>query len=235
MSQSLLLLGLAFTLGCGWWPAPSVPIVSVAVDLSRLRPPPVKAAALAVVALLVGGVGLVQGPVIAVLVGAVVVGGLLLRRRGRSREAGIEAMAALPESLELCIVTLGAGGTIADCLRTLATAGTQPARSTAEVSLQRVGRGALLDDALLGLQTELGPAFQPLSGALRLASEQGGSVGALLDRLAMEANTARRRAGEVRARRLSVALVVPLVVFSLPAVLIGAIVPLALVGLRQVS
>jgi hypothetical protein len=55
----------------------------------------------------------------------------------------------------------------------------------------------------------------------------------LLTRLGAEARSARRIQAEIRARRLPVQLLFPLVVCSLPALLVGAVLPLLLLSFRS--
>ncbi len=157
------------------------------------------------------------------------------RRRRRRQAAAQSLMAAAPAALDLCTVVLGAGGTIGDAVAALATIGPEPVRRAAAQAMARAAAGDGLDLALRWLQAELGPGLQPLTGALLLARQQGGPVGLTLARLAAEASAGRRRLGETRARRLPVALLVPLVACSLPAVILGAVVPLALVAVRQIQ
>ncbi|MEM8921917.1 MAG: type II secretion system F family protein [Actinomycetota bacterium] len=168
--------------------------------------------------------------VIVVLLAGVVAQRRLGRRRREQAEADA-AVAALPAAIELTVVVLGAGGTIGDCLRALAEGGPAPVRKPTALALTAGADGLPLDRALRRWRDDLGPAYQPLTGALLLAWEQGGSVGALLDRLAVEAATARRRHGDLRARRLPVTLLFPLVGCSLPAVVVGALLPIAIVAL----
>ena len=78
--------------------------------------------------------------------------------------------------------------------------------------------GALGDD--------LGPASRPAIQALVAADRDGAPLGSVLQTLATEARTARRLALEASARALPVRLVFPLVACSLPAVLVGAVLPL---------
>jgi Flp pilus assembly protein TadB len=181
------------------------------------------------------GFGLLIPPTFTV---AAVVGAWALarahRRRAQARARSAE-VAALPLSLELCQVTLGAGGTVFDCLRVLADEGPEPVRQAAVEGIEAARSGSRLDVALGHFQDRLGLAFQPLTGALLLGLRQGGSIGLLLHRLTVEANASRRRLGELRARRLPVQLLGPLVVFALPAVVIGAIVPLIVVAVRSLD
>ena len=143
--------------------------------------------------------------------------------------------ACLPEALDLCAVVLGAGGTIRDTVETLGASGPGEIRGHCRAVGEQCDRGMTLDSALRGLQTQLGPQFQPLTGTLLLAHIHGGSVAPLLSRLATDANTARRQRGEAKARRLPVSLLVPLVVCSLPSVVVGVLIPMAVVSLRQIT
>lgn len=171
-----------------------------------------------------------RAPMVALVTAGLVLALRRTRRRSRAAAERARSVSALPAAIELCVVVLGAGGTIADCLRALADGGPLPLREPTAAMLAANGQGLPLDDSLRCWRDELGSAYQPLTGALLLAWEQGGSVGSLLDRLAVEAAAARRRLGDLRARRLPVLLLLPLVGCSLPAVVIGALVPVALVA-----
>lgn len=176
-----------------------------------------------------------MSPVVLVAVAVFSVLAAVPVRRRRRRQAAAQALAAAaPAALDLCAVVLGAGGTIGDAVAALAATGPEPVRAAARQAMGRAAAGDGLDLALRWLQAELGPALQPLTGALLLAQQQGGPVGLTLARLAAEAAAGRRRLGETQARRLPVALLVPLVACSLPAVILGAVVPLAVVAVRQI-
>ncbi len=181
------------------------------------------------------GIALLVSPVVAFGFGVSVAVAVHVAN-GRRAAAERQALAGeLPEAIDLCTVVLGAGGTIADCVAALATSGPRRVRVSATEAARRTERGHRLDQALRWMQHDLGPSFQPLTGALLLAREQGGGIGELLARLAVEASTSRRRLGELRARQLPVALLIPLVTCSLPAVIVGAVVPLATVALDGVD
>jgi len=194
------------------------------------RPAVVAAMVISVVA-----VGLLAAPRATVGIGLASAVWFGVRARSRRIQAQSQAVAALPEALELCNVVLGAGGTLFDCLRALGLHGPEPVRSAARESIDIARHGARLDAALQLLRERLGLGFQPLTGALLLAWQQGGSVGLMLNRLTTEANQGRRRLGDLRARRLPVLLLGPLILFALPAVIIGAIVPIIIVALRDVD
>lgn len=165
-------------------------------------------------------------------VGLAVGAGRFARRQQADRRAGALAAAA-PAALDLSAVVLGAGGTVADVVTALADVGPPVLRPAAATARDRASAGARLDEALHRLQAELGPGLHPLTGALVAAREEGGPIGVTLARLAIEASAGRRRLGEARARRLPVLLLVPLVSCSLPAVVVGAVLPLALSALSQ--
>lgn len=208
--------------GFGRWPALLVQ------RLGSIRPRP------ALVAM-----GVVAGALATPVLTGVVVFGLLalrrVRRRALSQRSHQRAVAALPGSLELCNVVLGAGGTIFDCLRILAASGPDPVRDVAIDSVRIASAGSRLDTALCAFRDQLGLTFQPLTGALLLGWRQGGSVGLLLARLTSEANASRRRLADLRARRLPVLLLLPLVVFTLPAVIVGTVVPVVVVAVRDLD
>ena len=181
-------------------------------------------------------VAVAMGSAVAGLVVASAVVAWMRSTRRRQRATDHQALVdALPAAIDRCMVVLGSGGTIRDCLEALARTGPDCIRLPAAEAVARTRRGHRLDQALRWLQLELGPAFQPLTGALLLAREQGGDVGELLARLSFEADASRRRAGELHARRLPVALLVPLVTCSLPAVIVGAVVPLAIVAFSGID
>jgi tight adherence protein C len=178
--------------------------------------------------------GLVSLPLAAVVA---VAGPLIYRQRAKAAAGRRQQYLAdsLPEALDACTVVVGAGGTIRDSVEVLAARGPAPVRALAAEAIQRADAGQTFDQSLRWLQSALGPGYQPLTGALLLAQEQGGSVGLLLARLSAEANASRRRRGELRARRLPVTLLAPLVCCSLPAVLVGAVLPLAIVAFRHLD
>ncbi|MFV0258844.1 MAG: type II secretion system F family protein, partial [Acidimicrobiales bacterium] len=227
----------AAPVGAGdWWRAIRPPRVVVVVrprPATASRPRPAAAGIVPVASAIVAAAGLaaVFGPVAAL--GGPVAAGVVVRRRSAARRQAAEAaqLAALPAALDLCSVVLGAGGTVRDAVAALAHHGPGPVRPAAATSMARADGGLRFDEALRTLRQDLGPGYQPLTGALLLGHEQGGAIGVLLGRLSAEANAGRRRQGERAASRLPVALLGPLIACSLPAVLIGAVLPLVLVSL----
>lgn len=184
----------------------------------------------AAVALAVGASPLLAG---AVILASVVIG----RHRARAAETARRRRreAALPFTIDLVAVVLGAGGTVAEAVTAVAADGPPAVRAHFAAVRRRSRSGLVMSDALAPLSDELGPAFHPLVGAL-IASEHGGaSLGSLLQRLADDVDQARRREAEARAKRLPVALLAPLVLCLLPAVVVGAVAPLVIVALRHLA
>ncbi len=166
-----------------------------------------------------------------VLIGVVVVARRARGRRGRRRQAAIDA--GLGFTVDLVAVVLGSGGTIRQAIAVVATEGPEPVRGPFAAILERSIAGRLLVDALAEASIELGPVFHPLLGILAGAEVDGAPVGAVLARLGDDAEHRHRWQEDALAGRLPVALVPPLVVCLLPAVVVGAIVPLAIVAVGQ--
>jgi tight adherence protein C len=148
--------------------------------------------------------------------------------RARQRAHG-RAVEALPDLYELVIVGVRAGLTPAAAI-TVAERHVAPALhpALAEV-VHRLTRGARLADALCALSEQLGPAAAGFADALAAADRYGLPIEPVLDRLAVDARTERRRNSERHARTLPVRLAFPLVACTLPAFVLLAIVP-ALLG-----
>lgn len=148
---------------------------------------------------------------------------------GRARHGRSAAVDALPDLVELLIVGVRAG-----CSPTaaLGVAG-EHAHPSLRPALADVDhlllRGHRLADALQALPATLGPAAAGFADALATADRYGLPIEPVLDRLAADVRTERRRANERRARTLPVRLAFPLVLCTLPSFVLLAIVP-ALLG-----
>ena len=166
-------------------------------------------------------------------VGAGVVGWprWLARRRLRVRRAEIDD--ALSEVADLLLVVLGAGASVSQSIEWLAVRGPTAVRPAFEAVIERTESGRSLVSALSELVDDLSPAYWPLVTALTAAVRDGSPTSALLLRLGDEGRAARRRSNERAARALPVQMLFPLVCCSLPAVLVGAVVPLVLVALGR--
>ncbi len=177
----------------------------------------------------------VVSPAIGIAIGALGLGSAAAKRRqGTIRRESRQAAALVPV-IELVAVVVGAGGTVADAVNTVATDGPPPVRQAFLAVVRRSRSGLVLSDALAPASAELGSVFHPLIGALVSAELDGAPLGSLLTRLEEDADQVRRRDTEARAARLSVTLVWPLVVCLLPAVVIGAVVPVTVVAVRHIG
>lgn len=153
------------------------------------------------------------------------------RRRRQRRQEAIDR--CLGFTVDLVAVVMGSGGTIRQAVGVVADQGPEPVRPCFRSVLDRSAAGRLLVDALAEATIDLGPAFHPLLGALTNAEVDGAPIGTLLTRLADDIESRDRWRDDASAGRLPVALVPPLVVCLLPAVVVGAVVPLAIVAIGQ--
>ncbi len=171
---------------------------------------------------------------------SVLLGGLLLvslrgvrRRRAQARRR--QALAdSLPEVIETVAVVVGSGGTVHEAIRVLSASAPDGLEPSLGQLNDRLGAGLPLGAALLQWGDDLGLPYRPLVGALLMAVRDGAPLSQLLGRLADEAVAARRLRAERRSRTLSVQLLFPVVLCALPAVLIGAVVPLVIVSLSRI-
>lgn len=185
---------------------------------------------------LVWGVGAVA------VAGAVVVGpvpvlalcGLAAARRwmrtGRARRrAAADLRRTLPDAVDLLRLGAEAGLTVHQSVAALATHGVGPMARWAVAVGERTQRGRRLVDALVG--TPHDPLAAPLVDALVDAERYGTPLSLALGRVASDVRDLRRRDADARARRLPVQLLAPLVVCALPATVVLAVVPVALVAI----
>ena len=153
------------------------------------------------------------------------------RRSQRRRQRAITQ--ALPDALDLVIVTLQAGHLPLQALReVIPSVPAVVAASFADV-VARVDRGERFRTALDALAEHLGAPALAVSSAIAGASDAGTSVTPALDRLAHDTREHRRRAAEASARELPVRLSFPLVLCTLPSFVLIAIVPLLLGALSS--
>lgn len=184
------------------------------------------------------GVGDAVGAMIglvAMTVGMMAVALLVRRRRSTTTRSEIDLAAALGPTVDMIAVVLGSGGTIVQAVTVVTENGPRSVRPHFRSVLQRRADGMVVADALASATERLGPTFHPLLGALIATERDGAPVAILLQRLADDAEHARRWQVDTMARRLSVRLLVPLVVCLLPTTVIVAVVPLIIVALRQLD
>ncbi len=169
--------------------------------------------------------------VVAGVLTIVVVRVLVRRAVVRRRVEDIERSAA--DVADLLIVVLGSGAGVLEGVRWVAERGPQPTRPAFARVLERCAGGEPLATALRALPDELGGPYRAMAVALTAAVRDGTPTSALLLRLGDEARASRRREVERTARSLPVHLLFPLVLCSLPSVVVGAVLPLVLVAIGR--
>lgn len=140
---------------------------------------------------------------------------------------------ALAEVADLLLVVLGAGANVRQSIEWLVARGPAVTKPAFEAVIERADSGRSLVWSMSLLVDDLSPAYWPMVTALIAAVRDGSPTSALLLRLGDEARAARRRSNDRAARALPVQMLFPLVCCSLPAVLVGAVLPLVLVAFGQ--
>lgn len=170
------------------------------------------------------------------LVAAVAVwwwGAPIVTRRRSARRRDAELRAELPEVVDLFLLAVGAGLTVALAVPAVA----RHHRGLIGLALdevdRRVGLGERLADALGALPATLGEPVRPLATVLVGSERYGVALVPALERLASEARLERRRAAEATARRVPMKLLFPLVLCTLPAFALLTVVPLLAGSLRS--
>ena len=184
--------------------------------------------ALFVGAFLVGGGIALVGVAPLVVIGA---GVLVVRRHRRSvrrRRLRQDIEAALPDAVELLVLCIRAGCSPTQAVRELVARAPPPLRPAFAAVDLSLHRGRSLADALGSLGDHAGPVGRDVARAIATAERDGQPLAPVLDRLAADARTARRRLGEAAARRLPVRLTFPLVTCTLPSFVLLAIAPAVL-------
>jgi tight adherence protein C len=190
-----------------------------------------------VVALVVVAVGIVVllGTTAALLAGALAILARRIRRRRAVARRRLAAEAALPDVIELIVVTVRAGYGPAGAIVEAAVFAPSVARAALDAVALRLQRGQRLAEALAALVEHLGPGAHAVVDAIAAADRYGVALGPILDRLSAEARASRRRAAEADARALPVRLAFPLVACTLPSFVLLAIAPAALATIASLQ
>jgi len=174
-------------------------------------------------------------PVLA-LVMVVAVVGLPWWRDRTSRRRHLEQVAGeLSWLAGLIRVGVGAGLPVGRALAEAAGRGSGPASAALSTVLVRAARGVALADALDGLRAEYGEDGRPLVAALVGSIRYGAPIGPALDLVAADLRLRARRRAEVRARRVPVRMLFPLVTCILPAFVLLSVVPMVAASLRDLG
>jgi tight adherence protein C len=217
----------------------AIVLIALAARRPPSRHPPVPAAGsvrrprhfavgLVMCGVVAAGSVLVTGPLALVLLGGVAVVAVARRRHRRTvgRRRAIEA--AMPDAIELVVLCMHAGRAPTQAVVELAARAPPPLRPGFAAVERQLHRGRGLADALAELPRLLGPPARELATSIAMADREGLPLAPVLDRLAGEARSERRRLGEAAARRLPVRLSFPLVVCTLPSFVLLAIAPAVL-------
>jgi tight adherence protein C len=136
-----------------------------------------------------------------------------------------QALQALPDAIELIVLAIRSGLTPTAAIEVVATQVATPLVETFSEVTHRLHRGQRLADALDVFGERLGPVAAGFADALATADRYGLPIEPVLDRLAIDVRSDRRRIAERHARTLPVRLSFPLVVCTLPSFVLLAIVP----------
>jgi pilus assembly protein TadC len=217
--------GLRLLLGVGWGAIGAIALASlgrrgeVSTRVRGLHPSPAAVfapqvarrarAAFEVLARLAGPFGRVAGG---------------FARRHAARRADERVARALPVTIDLLGVAVGAGCTPYLAVETVARWAPVDARSRLDGVVRACALGSSFSDALDSM-ADAAPPLRPLADALLASDRYGAPVGDALTGLATEERAALRRAAETKARKVPVRLLFPLVFLVLPAFGLLTIVP----------
>lgn len=168
-----------------------------------------------------------------ILLVVVTIGARPLRRRRSAKRRKRQIDAAIPDAIELLVLIIQAGLTPGQAVAAVRQVVPEPLRAGFDAIAHRLQRGQRLADALVALPELLGPTAAPLADAIASADRYGLPLAPILDRLADDARADRRRLADAHARTLSVRLSFPLVVCTLPAFVLLAIMPAVLGALSS--
>ena len=155
--------------------------------------------------------------------------------RAARRRAEAEVIDLLPDVIGLFRVAVGAGCSPTEALTAVARRAPGQACPALSQAVDAFNRGAPLSDAIALLPGQLGEPVRPLVAAWSRSLRDGTPLLATLDQLAIDARRGRRRQADVRARRLPVVLLFPLVLCTLPAFALLTVAPLLLTSFRSLQ
>jgi tight adherence protein C len=152
-----------------------------------------------------------------------------------ARRARLRRERDLPDAIELLVLTVQAGLTPHQAVRNLVSIAPPSLTPAFESVCHRLDRGDALADAMTALHDEIGAGADPVVDAIASAERYGLPLAPVLERLAGEARSTRRRLGEADARRLPITLSFPLVVCTLPSFVLLAIAPSVLAAISSLG
>lgn len=141
------------------------------------------------------------------------------------RRRADRAVEALPDAIEQLVLVIRSGLSPSAAIEAITDQVGEPLHDTFAEAGHRLHRGQRLADALDVFLEQLGPAAAAFADALATADRYGLAIGPVLDQLAIDVRTERRRRAERQARTLPVKLSFPLVTCTLPSFVLLAVVP----------
>jgi len=155
-------------------------------------------------------------------------------RARRDERRRLAALAAdLPDVVDLFVLAVGAGLTVALAVATVSRRAGGPLGAELRQVCDDVAVGRRLAEALEDVPARSGEAVRPLVAALVASERYGAPLAAGLERLADEVRRDRRRKAEEAARRIPVKLLFPLVGCTLPAFALLTVAPLIAGAVRS--
>ncbi|HMG42989.1 MAG TPA: type II secretion system F family protein [Acidimicrobiales bacterium] len=152
--------------------------------------------------------------------------GFALRGRRTRARRDADVVEQLPDVVDLLRLTTLAGLPVGRALAAIRDRPGGPVGRAIHEAATQLDRGAATAEVLPHLTAMCGTTLRSFVDALVDHDRYGTPLGPALDRLAVESRLRRRRHSEESARRLPVLLLFPLVLTTLPAFLLLAIVPL---------
>lgn len=183
------------------------------------------------VAAVVGAALAPWSPVVAGVSMAALVGAGVWRQGRRRRRDSVREAEQVVALLQVVAVTVVAGGTLRGAIEALWSSFDGPLGARLARAHTHLEAGATIEEAVDALTVGMAADHVALFDRIRGAESAGAPVGALVRSAADRLATRRRHDAEIRARRLPVLMLLPLVCCVLPAFVVLAIVPMVVSGL----
>jgi len=166
--------------------------------------------------------------ILVITVGAGVLGWVLptyiVDSRARKRREQVER--ALPDLIDLLVVTLEAGLSFPQSLRLAATKIKEPLSSEVRLTLQEQNMGLTLVEALENLLGRVNtPGIRMFSRSIAQGETMGVSTGQIMRNLAVELRKRQRAYAEERAQKAPVKILFPILLLIMPALFIVLLLP----------
>lgn len=149
-------------------------------------------------------------------------------RRRRANQVRHLHLDALIETVDFLLAMLRAGYSLPQSLMKLADVTPVVVRPLFIDLREAIASGRSIPDALADIRIRLGPQFSSLIDLVASAIRLGIPTESLIVHIHHEARFVRRQQGEILARQLSVRLMVPLVLCTLPSFVFLIIVPIVM-------